>query len=250
MNVPPPPPPPPSYGYEARGAAPRPPKKNPLVIIFAILGVLALCCGAPIGALFFYGKKAMSGFMNMGGCMVNVSIMESALEKYVEKNGKYPNAATWQKEISEYVKPPKDKDAEKFFTFWQPDGVWSCKEGSQETGFSFNDEFSGKKPEDVKEKDTAILVFETNKAGYSQHGAYAALPHNQSPKVMGEFMDERRGWIVITANHKLGFVDKSGKISRDKNGTEFKFDPSDFEDNAKTESKEPGPARGPDEDSQ
>jgi hypothetical protein len=214
MNVPPPPPPPQhGYGYErpATGHYQKP-KKSPLVIIFAILGVLALCCGLPVGMAFFYGSKLVKGAMNVGGCFANVQIMSSALDDYVKKNGKLPNAATWQKDITPFFESP-DKEAKEMMNLWTPEGTWSCKSDGQETGFSFNPEYSGKALKDIKDPEKAVVVFETTKVGYNLNGKYEPLPFSSSPKAMAEVMNERRGWLVVTGELKMANIDKSGEVS-------------------------------------
>ncbi len=207
---------------------PMKPKKNPLVIVFAILGVLALCCGAPLGAMVFFGKKFVDAGMGVGECAINVQMMSSALKSYQSANGgKMPKADTWQTDIAKYMKKDKDleemKDSPVKFNIWTPGGEWSC--GSKtKTGFAFNDAFSGKTlAEAMKISATDPAIFETKTVGYNQHSKYVALPESESPQVLEGIADSNRGWFLVTPDG-----DVKGMKSKKKGGgsVDFNFDTS------------------------
>ena len=191
--------PPPFQGYENQ-PAPRKPKTSVAVIIFAVLGVLLVCCGGPVAFFGYFGYKGFKGAMAIGGCVANVSGMQKALRRYsAEHDGKLPSAATWQKDIGKYLDFGKDsKDAP--MKLWTADGEWSCEEGGDKTGFMFNEGLSGKKVADVtKANPNAIAIFETKTVSLNQAGKLVKLPFDESPKIMSDFSKERRGWMLIDA---------------------------------------------------
>ncbi len=200
------------------------PKKNPLVIVFAILGVLMLCCGVPLGAAFFYGKKFVQGGMGMISCYANASIMTKALEDYKKANdGKLPPAATWQTDIAKYFKEDKDMDKTPF-AIWKPKGEWSCGTEGARTGFMFNADFGGKKADEVaKAHPETPVIFETKSVAFNQAGPYVKLKFEESPKLMDQF-DELRGWILVLPEGKMGSYNKNGKFKSIGSGSGNGFD--------------------------
>lgn len=214
------------------------PKKNPLVIVFAILGVLTLCCGAPLGGLFYFGKKVVDAGMGAGECAINVKMMSAALKNYQAANGgKLPKAETWQTDISKYLMPDKDlndmKESPIKFNIWTPGGEWSC--GSKtKTGFAFNEAFSGKTlPEAIKISATDPAIFEIKSVGYNQHTKYKALPESESPQMLEGIADSNRGWFLVTPDGAI-----KGMNSKKKGGgsVDFNFDSSSDEKKPSKES--------------
>ena len=208
---------------------PQKPKKNPLLIVFAVLGVLTLCCGAPLGALVFYGKKFVDAGMGVGECAINVEMMSQALKSYQAANGgKMPKAVTWQTDIAKYWKVDNDlkdmKNSPVKFNIWTPGGEWSC--GSTiKTGFAFNDAFSGKTiAEATKISSTDPAIFETKKVGYNQHSKYVAIPESESPLVIESIADSHRGWFLITPDGDVRGM--KGKKSKSGGAVDFNFDSS------------------------
>jgi hypothetical protein len=223
--------PPPFQSYESQ-PAPKKPKTSAVVIIFAILGVLLVCCGAPLGIAGYFGFKGFKGAMAIGGCMANVTEMRQALGKYsAAHDGKLPSAATWQKDIGKYLADKDTKDAP--MKFWKAGEEWSCEEGGAKTGFMFNDELSGKKVSDVvKANPDAIAIFETKTVGFNQAGKLVKLPFNESPKILSDFLKERRGWMLIDADASTlkTWDEKDGHLKtfdmnmkNGKNGKSFNF---------------------------
>lgn len=191
--------PPPFHGYEAQ-QVPQKKKSKVVVIILAVLGVLLLCCGLPGGAVLYFGGKLVKGSMSMVGCMVNVESMKTALHGYTNAHdGKLPNAATWQKDLEKYMPKNKDMDgAPAPMKLWKAGEEWSCDEGQTKTGFMFNSDVSERKVTEIISKNPkAIAIFETNTVNRNQNGKLKEFPRNESPKLIGGIIDQRRGWFLI-----------------------------------------------------
>lgn len=206
--------PPPFHGYEGQ-PAPQKPKTNGLVILFAVLGVLLVCCGLPLAFFGYFGYKGFRSAMDMGGCYMNASLMSRALDDYVRAHdGKLPNAKTWQADLAPYFKAGKDvKDSP--IKIWKGDGEWSCEEGGTKTGFAFNTDLSEKKVADlIKANPYTIAIFETKQVAYNQNSKFVELPRSESPKIMGGMIDERRGWILLTPDGHMVVKDKHGKYKK------------------------------------
>jgi len=215
--------PPPFHGYEGQ-PAPQKRKTNGIVILFAVLGVLLVCCGAPIGFLGYFGFKGFKGAMEMTGCMVNVEAMKKALIAYESAHdGKLPSAKTWQTDLAKYMKVDKDVEGAPM-KIWAPGGEWSCEEGNIKTGFSFNEDLSEKKVSDVVKKDSkAIAIFETTTVAFNQSGKLVKLAKDKSPKMIGGLMDEHRGWMLLSADgSNLYSWDAQGNIVNYSMGTTSK----------------------------
>jgi hypothetical protein len=204
--------PPPFHGYETQ--QPKKPKTNGVVILFAVLGVILICCGAPVVFFGYYGTKAVRQAMDMGGCFINVDSMKRALRDYQKANdGKLPDAKTWQADISKYLETSKDMEGSPI-KMWSPKGEWACEESGVKTGFAFNEDLSGKKVADVvKANPDAIAIFEVKTVAYNQSAKYKELPFAESPKMMSTFTNERRGWLLIGAEaEKVYAKDKKGVL--------------------------------------
>jgi hypothetical protein len=212
------------------------PKKNPLVIVFAILGVLTLCCGLPLGFVGYFGFKGIKAGVGMGQCAVNVKLMSDALKGYAAANGgKLPPAATWQTDLAKYFKVEKDmKDLDDLkgspieFKIWTANGEWSC--GQQEkTGFAFNESLAGKAIEDVmKSSAKTPVIFETNKVAFNQHSKYVPVDNSKGPLMLEGMGDARRPWFLVMADGAIeGISDKKNKGSGD-----FQIDISSGDDSS------------------
>jgi hypothetical protein len=201
--------PPPFQGNEYR---PQKPKKNGLLIVFAVLGVLGVCCGLPIGAGLIYLPKLISSAASIGSCVINTQVMDESLKMYVKENkDTLPKAGEWQTDLQKHFKLDESlkKDSGPL-KLWTPSGVWSCKGDETETGFAFNDEFAGKKLSEIKDPSQAVLIYETKTVGFNQHGKYEQLPFDSAPKILGK----KLGWMVITADFEVNFVTKDGKFKK------------------------------------
>lgn len=215
---------------------PMKPKKNPVLIVFAILGVLGICCALPLGAIGYFGFKGFQGSMGMISCYANADMMSRALKDYsAANNGKLPPAATWQTDIAKYFKVDKEIK-ESPFKIWTSGGEWSCGSEGSKTGFMFNAELGGKVAADViKTNPETPVIFETKTVAFNQSGKYQPLPFDESPRLLDSFdqVKERRGWILVTADAKLGAIGKKGKfkVITSGSGSAFNFDVSTEESN-------------------
>lgn len=213
-------------------------KNNAVLIILAILGGLLLCCGLPMGVVGYYGFKGFKGGMQMVGCFANVSMMKEALHKYAaDHGGKLPPAATWQSDLGKYLVRDKDMDGAPM-KFWQDGGEWACEDAGVKTGFMFNEALSEKSLTDVmKSNPDAVAIFETKTVKFNQAGPYTKLPFAESPKFMGEFTDEHRGWFIIDAQGThVYIINKSGNRepfnmnSKSESGVNWKIDSNSSND--------------------
>ncbi|MBI1334384.1 MAG: hypothetical protein JST12_01855 [Armatimonadetes bacterium] len=204
---------------------PQKPKTNGLVILFAVLGVLLICCGLPLGFLGYFGYKGFQGAVNMGGCFANAKLMSDALDSYVKAHdGKLPSAETWQSDISPYIKHSEKADKSPL-KLWKANGEWSCEDGGEKTGFAFNVDASEKKVADLSKKDpNTVVIFETKTVAFNQSAAFKELPYSESPKILSGMIDERRGWILLNATGELMTRDKKGRLRN--MGKNFNFDDS------------------------
>jgi hypothetical protein len=235
--------PPPFHGYEGQPPAPQKKKTNTVVILFAVLGVLLVCCGLPIGAISYFGFKGFKGGMAIAGCMANVNSMKVAMHEYSKAHdGKLPNAETWQTDIGKYFKVSKDMEGAPF-AMWKSGGEWSCEESGIKTGFMFNADLSDQKVSDViKKNPDAIAIFETKTVAFNQSGPYKLLPYAESPKIMGDFLKERRGWMMIDADSTNVYtLDKKGRripfnMNSGKGGDGFNFNMDTNSDDEKKKS--------------
>lgn len=194
------------------------PKKNPVLILFAVLGVVLVCCGAPIGFMGYFGYKGFQGAMSMGGCAINASRLATAIEDYSKaNNGKLPKADQWQTALSKYMPALDKKEKDAPIKFWTADGEWSCEEDGVKSGFVFNSNYSEKNIKDIKGEEPLVVVFESTKVGFNKNEPYKAQPYELSPKVMGGLggIKERRGWYVITTKGEVESIGKDGKIVTD-----------------------------------
>ena len=206
---------------------PQKPKKNALLIVFAVLGVLGICCALPLGAIGYFGFKGFQGSVGMISCYANSAMMSKALKDYsAANNGKLPPAATWQTDIAKYFKVDKDMK-ETPFKIWTSGGEWSCGSEGSKTGFMYNSEFAGKVAADVaKSNPETPVIFETKTVAFNQTGKYKVLPFEESPKLLDSIdqVKERRGWILVTADARLGAINKKGKFKGISNGANSGFD--------------------------
>lgn len=190
-----------------------------MLIIFAILGVILVCCGAPLGFVGFFGYKGFQQAMTMGGCNINASRLAKAIDSYaIANNGKLPKADQWQTALAKYLPPIDKSDEGAPIKFWKADGEWSCEEDGIKTGFVFNSDYSEKDIKSIKGEGPLVAVFETKNFGFNKSAPYKAPPFDESPKVMGGIggIKERRGWYVVTVGGKLESIDKSGKVETKK----------------------------------
>ncbi|MEQ1822188.1 MAG: hypothetical protein ABL949_06750 [Fimbriimonadaceae bacterium] len=188
--------------------APYPQKKNnnTVLIVVLILVVLVPCIG-----ILVFGALGLSFFKNtampMATCMITFEGAKSAVEEYTADKGHLPNAATWQDDVRSYYKKYLESKKEDFGPFSPPpaDGVWSCKSGTTVTGLAFNDDVSGKKMADIKDKSTTVLLYEVDKAEMNAHAKYVKKPDSAAPMIFGK----SRGWITVTVDGDVKMKDSA-----------------------------------------
>lgn len=186
-------------------------KTSTTTIVLIVLGVCAVCCVlgvAGVGGLAWFGFNKAKNFAT---CTVGATEIAESLKEYSDDNGgKLPDAKKWQDEIKPYLaKLTEETKKVKFIVPMDPNGLWGCKDetGPGMTGFAFNSDLSGKKVDDIPNKDEAVVVFEIPTASMNANQPYVVQPQSESPKMMGT----PRGWITITAN---GDVVTNGRRSR------------------------------------
>lgn len=187
------------------------PKKNnslSIILIVVSLSCIALCA---IGGFFvFQSAKGLVGQVSpMISCSINMTMVRDALNSYAMDKGAYPQAATWMDDVQSYLKEDKEVQELKKQPIFKydpldPQGAWGCK--ASETivyGFAYNAEMAGKKPADIANKRTTVVVFETKEAPKRNLAMpYKEIKEKAEPKIMGE----NRSFMV-------GFID--GDIDTD-----------------------------------
>lgn len=183
--------PPPYYRPQAQKKS----NSNTILIIVLICVVVIPCVG-----LLALGAMGYSFFKNVGGpmvgCMITFDTANKAVSNYVTEKGAYPKAETWQDEVQPYYAKILEakKDEMAMFSPAKPEGVWTCKGGEPQTGIAFNSELSGKKPADIKDKLSKVVIFEVADPKRNAHAVYERKSKETSPKFMGN----PRGWMYVT----------------------------------------------------
>jgi hypothetical protein len=194
---------PPPYAAPAK-------KSNSKLIIGLVIGLICICCVLPIvGGGFF-----LNWIVNKGGpfitCVLAYQQVPAAIEEYAKENGgKLPPAEKWNDVIRPYyVKQTKGQREVMSMKFMDPNGEWGCPEVPNKTGMAYNLDVAGKKLADIKDKST-VLLFESTKTGRNLAAKYTPQPFEKSPFAFQT--KERRGWIVVTVDSQMYFIDKDGK---------------------------------------
>lgn len=182
--------PPPYYG-----AAPK--KTNTTTVVLIVLGVCAVCCVLAVVGL---GGAAWFGFSKVKGmaaCAMGFEEAREAMRAYAQDHkGMLPPAKSWQDDIQPYFARVAEKNADgrKFIGAWEPSGEWACvNDNAPKTGIAFNSELAGKKVNDIKNKGTTILLFETEQPGKNVSMPFEEKSDENSPKMM----NKPRGWIKV-----------------------------------------------------
>lgn len=191
---------PPPFNPQVERPYGTPPRKNNATnIVLIVLAVFAgFCCLLFVGGGLMAGRM-MGPLMSTAECTMTMGFTEAAIDAYEKKNGHYPNAATWQDDIQPFyaeIKQKFDKKLEQkndsrlkqFFKMPNPGEPLTCKTGSVTTGFAFNDEVSGKKKDDIKDKHTVVL-YEVLKPEKNAHGKYDSSEGFSGPELFGTKRD-------------------------------------------------------------
>lgn len=181
---------------------PTPRKNNNTVLIVVLICVVVVPClgliALGVGVFSFVKNTAFP----LAGCAMTVQSAQRALNNYATEKGTYPKAATWQTDIKEqYTKAvAKMEQKESPIPMAKAGDVWICDPGNNATGIAYNSDIAGKKPADIKDKSSTILLFEIEKPALNAHAPYKKKSKESSPKILGN----PRGWIFV---HVEGEVD-------------------------------------------
>jgi len=187
---------------------PRKSKSN--VIVWVIVGGVLGCCVLPIvlvgGGGFWLFNKA-KGF---AGCAISYSQVQQGLLNYAQAhNGKLPKAETWQDDVREdYRKLMKSKKEMGPIDQMPAEGDWGCKDSEGVmSGMAFNTDLSGKKLDDIKDRYSVVLLFETEHPGKNLHEKFKERDFFTSPKILGK----NRGWMQIGLSGQPTMVGRGGQ---------------------------------------
>ncbi len=179
--------------------APKAKNNRTLIVVLIVMAVL-LCCGGPIllfGGAAWLGLKAGKPFFE---CIIAMGSSAKATQKYVEKTGKYPDAAKWQDQIAPYFGVDIDKEDREAF---QKVGIQTpdikkplvCWNQDPKTGIAFNSALSGRKASEVKAEMKAVLFFETETVKLNNAEPYKPKDKATAPKIL----NQAREWLTIDA---------------------------------------------------
>lgn len=180
-------------------AASYPPKKkNGCLIWGLIIGGTCLVCILLTfgGGLFLFNKGK-----EVAGCTFQFESIHSALQEYAhEHKGALPKATTWMEDIRPYysrqIGQIKGRGAE-ILNIKESAGAYQCEQNGTTTGIALNKDLAGKKLSD--QKDSAILIFETEAPAMNLAETFKERPKATSPLIM----NEHRGWITETVDGDL-----------------------------------------------
>lgn len=180
-------------------AAPYPPKKKNGCLIWglAIGGTCLICILLMAGGGFFLFNKGKE----LIGCTFQFESIHRALKDYAhDHKGNLPKATTWMEDIRPYysrqMSQIKGRGAE-MLNIKESTGAYQCDQNGSVTGIAINKDLTGKKLSD--QKDSAILIFETEAPSMNLAETYKERPKSTSPLIM----NEHRGWITETVDGEL-----------------------------------------------
>jgi len=194
-------------------------KSNSKLIIGLVIGLICVCCILPlVGGGFFFNWILKKGG-NLITCVMAYQMVPAAIEEYTkEHDGKLPAPEKWNDTIRPYYsKITKNRTQVGPMKLMEPNSEWGCQETSGKTGMVYNLEVAGKKLSDIADKST-VLLFESPKTGKNLAEKYKPLPFEKSPLALET--QEHRGWIVVTVDKKMYFIDKDGNRNAS-SGTTF-----------------------------
>lgn len=194
--------PPPFHEQPPTYSAPR--RSNTGLIIGIVIGVLAICCGLPLGLVAYGVKNLGPAVFDTAGCAVSMSFLQRSAELYAkDHNGQLPSAATWQDDLKTYYRKlhdkPKNKDTGPINIPYMEDQAL-CVQSGKQTGIAINTDVAGKKLSDIKDPSGEILFFEVNQVGRNLSEKYVEKPKNQGPLIFGK----HRRFFAISVNGHMG----------------------------------------------
>lgn len=180
---------------------PAQPKKNRTLIIFLVVFGLLVCCGLPIallgGGWFLFNKGKP-----LVPCVMGLSQASRAVVAYVDKNGKYPEAAKWQEQVKPFFTVDKEVSSQldrlgiKTPNIDEPLVCWNEE---PKTGIAYNADLSGKLKKDLADKLSTIVLFETPTVKYNNAEKYVKRPKADAPKIFGG----ERDWMEFSLDDAM-----------------------------------------------
>jgi hypothetical protein len=190
---------PPPFNPQFEQPRPKPGKNTGVNLVLIILAVfVGFCCLLMIGGGVM-ARRMAGPLMSTAECGMTLGFTEEAVNAYVAKNGHYPDSEKWQDEIqpfyaeieqkfSKKLESKKNENLKNFFKIPKANEPLVCKTGEVVTGFAFNDELSGKKPDDIKDKSTVVL-YEVLNPAKNAHGKYNPAEAFSGPEIFGTKRD-------------------------------------------------------------
>ncbi len=175
---------------------------NPLMWIAVV--IVGFCCIALIG-LGGLGYSVFNTGMKSAGCIMNFEFARASISAYAKKNGVYPPARTWQTDTEEFYQKiydkmmdnkKEDERVQQWLKFAKPGQTFECTWGDSTTGIAYNEQLAGRKPEEVKDPDTTIMLFETPETRANNHGVYDKDTTAKPPRMFGQ----ERKWFTFTVS--------------------------------------------------
>lgn len=140
--------------------------------------------------------------MPIASCMINFQDVQLAVLDYADAHkGVLPDADKWQDEVAPYYEKEVTKhgmNKQNMIKNLDPNGVWGCENGDQQTGMAFNSDLSAKRVDSIKDPSSTVLIFETPTGSKNANQKYKNLGIN-GPKVFGS----PRPWIVYYVERGL-----------------------------------------------
>ncbi len=186
----------------------RPPKKADNRTTLILLGGSAFVALALIVAATIWLPplmKSLVAFDEPTACYMDFTDVDQALRKYAADNGRYPQAANWQKDVKvhyEAYRKQSSADAEEFHAGasknrMNPNGPWGCtyrvKGKEVKTGFALSNSVAGMRPEDIPNPSDAVLLFEVPSVVANQALPYTEQDDSKYPETGGD-----EGWWQVS----------------------------------------------------
>lgn len=194
--------------------SPTPQKSKTGLIIGLVFGGIVLCCLLPVGLLVGGGLFAFKKGTDLVACSLTFNNLQRSFQRYADDHhGKLPKSDKWMNDIrpiyrniSEELRQPDSP----FKIPTQDSGPFFCSTDGKLTGIAFNKVLSEKKLDDIKDKETTVMIFETEAPADNLAEKYVSRPVNLSPKLFGK----PRGWFMapVRGMAKAGMttIDTSG----------------------------------------
>lgn len=178
-----------------------PKKSNTGLIIGIVIGAILLCCIGPLALVGGGGYYIFNKSKALIVCGMAYNDVWQAVDDYArDHHGKLPDADKWMDEIRPYyrkiiVAEATDQPKNPFGQM-PAEGAFGCTSDSGQTGMAFNKDASGKSLDNMKDRSTTVVVFETDAApSMNLNAKYSPLPMSSSPKIM----NSPRGWFTVNA---------------------------------------------------